>query len=51
MLEEKNQRAHIHMRFTRSVKSNLATRNKLDNVFKSEKVYNFANKIGKIHLI
>ena len=33
------------MRFTRSVKSNLATRNKLDNVFfKSEKVYNFANK-------
>lgn len=45
---KKNQRAHIHMRFTRSVKSNLATRNKLDNVFfKSEKVYNFANKNWK----
>ena len=31
---KKNQRAHIHMRFARSIKSNLATRNKLDNVVK-----------------
>jgi ectoine hydroxylase-related dioxygenase (phytanoyl-CoA dioxygenase family) len=41
---KKNQRAHIHMRFTKSIKSNLATRNKLDNTFfKNERVYNFAN--------
>lgn len=41
---KKNQRAHIHMRFTKSIKSDLATRRKSDNVFfKSEKVYNFAN--------
>ena len=41
---KKNQRAHVHMRFTKSIKSNLATRNKLDNIFfKSERVYNFAN--------
>ena len=32
------------MRFTKSIKSDLATRRKSDNVFfKSEKVYNFAN--------
>ena len=32
------------MRFTKSIKSNLAERNKLDNIFfKSERVYNFAN--------
>ena len=49
---KKNQRAHIHMRFTRSIKSNLATRNKLDNVFfKSEKFIILQIKIGKIHLI
>ena len=40
----KNQRAHIHMRLTRSIKSNLATRRKLDKVFfKKENVYNLAN--------
>ena len=40
----KNQRAHIHMRLTRSSQSHLSSRNKTDEMsYKNLKIYNLAN--------
>lgn len=43
-----NQRAHIHMRFTRTAKSNLVGRYKTDEMsFKNDQIYNMANENWK----